>query len=102
MINIVLAVLVSALVTLGFIYMGYWITHWRSAYQEVCGVAENLMVKFEQAEDEKIRAQSDLKVFKDYLGIIASRTVMAQLTEEQVAHIAQHIASSLTPKGEMN
>ncbi len=102
MINIILAVLVSALATMGYVYLGYRLVHWRSSYYELNGVSEDLVSKLEDAEEDRFKAENDLKVFKDYLGVIASRTIQAQLTQEQVAAIAQHIAASLTPKGEMN
>lgn len=102
MISTILTVLITALVTIGCLYMGYWIVYWRSAHQEMAGIADNLMEKFQEAQSDKTRAENDLKVFKDYLGVIASRTVIAQLTEEQVAHIAHHVVASMTPVEKMN
>jgi hypothetical protein len=101
MINVIL-VLVSVAVTLGYVVLAYWVVYWRSSYQELSGASEDLVSKLEDAEEDRFRAENELKVFKDYLAVIASRTINAQLTDEQVARIAQHIASSLTPKGEMN
>jgi Tfp pilus assembly protein PilE len=100
--TIALVVIVSVLATLGYVSMGYYVVHYRSAYGEMCGIADNLMEKFQEAEGDKTRAENDLKVFKDYLAIIASRQVQAQLTEEQVSHIAQHVAAAMTPKEQMN
>ncbi len=102
MIATTLLVLVSVIVTLGYVVLGYRLVHWRSSYYELNGVSEDLVSKLEDAEEDRFKAENDLKVFKDYLGVIASRTIQAQLTQEQVAAIAQHIAASLTPKGEMN
>ena len=98
----ILTVLVTVLATLGYVGLGFRLVHWRSSYYAADEAAQDLSERLVLISEEKAKAESDLKVFKDYLGVIASRQLMVQLTDEQVSFITHQIGAILTPKEKQN
>ncbi len=97
-----LIVLITILVTLGYVGLGARLIHWRSSYYAADEAAQDLSERLVLVAEEKAKAETDLKAFKDYLGLIAGRQIVAQLTDDQVSYIAHQVGVMLTPKGQQN
>lgn len=97
-----LIVLITILVTLGYVGLGARLIHWRSSYYAVDEAAQDLSERLVLVAEEKAKADNDLKVFKDYLGVIASRQLAVQLTDEQINYIVHNVVAALTPREKMN
>ena len=102
MITTILIILITVLATLGYVALGARLIHWRSSYYAADEAAQDLSKQLVLCAEEKSRADADLKVFKEYLGAIASRQLMVQLTDEQVSFIAHQVGAILTPKEKQN